>query len=451
MLGYDRFPAALRRYVIGISLVGPGAAVGGLIVGGARVGGRELLIAGILTVLAAVAERTPLHLTHQMTVHVATAAYIAMILTLPVALPGVLALVAIAVAQELRRRTNPDVALPEMLFNVGQGALYVAAGAVTFAALRHGAPGPDLAGFGSVTALVTAATVIHLANTALVSGAAGFQLGVSPLRVWRQNVPLDLTAHVALSILGVITAVVAVAEPVLLPFLALPGLLMQRSVKQAVRLRTDTHDALASLVEIVELRDPYTAGHSRRVAATARLLAERLGLTAEEADLVESAGRVHDLGKVAIDPLVLLKSGKLDAAEWAQMRLHPVYGADVVERFAAYQTGARLVRHHHEQWDGAGYPDRLAGETIPLGARILAVADTFDALTSDRPYRAGLPVARAAAILEEGAGTQWDPQIVDAMLALLRDTPGHATLNGTQSSTELSAPSSAERAPARAA
>ncbi len=98
-------------------------------------------------------------------------------------------------------------------------------------------------------------------------------------------------------------------------------------------------------------------------------------------------------------------------------------GADVLAKFAAYREGTMLVRHHHERWDGKGYPDRLAGEAIPLGARILAVADTFDALTSDRPYRSGLSAEKAAQILREGAGTQWDAAVVEALLNILAEQP----------------------------
>lgn len=166
-----------------------------------------------------------------------------------------------------------------------------------------------------------------------------------------------------------------------MPTLALPLVLVYVSIRGTVRLRENTQRVLTALVDVVELRDPYTAGHSHRVAALARALALRLGLMNEEADIVEGAGRVHDLGKVAIDPLVLTKSGKLTEAEYDEMKRHPVLGADVIARFADYRVGVPLVRHHHERWDGTGYPD---GQ-IPLGARILAVADTYDALTSSRP------------------------------------------------------------------
>jgi putative two-component system response regulator len=217
--------------------------------------------------------------------------------------------------------------------------------------------------------------------------------------------------------LGIVAALVSLVQPLFLPVLAAPLVLVHYSARQLIRSQEGTRDALATLVDVVEMRDPYTAGHSLRVAEMARMIALELGLTAEEADAIESAGKVHDVGKVAVDPLVLTKDGKLDDAEWEQMKLHPVHGAKIVAQFNAYVDGYRLVRHHHERWDGKGYPDVIAGETIPLGARILAVADTYDALTSNRPYRSAMSHERAVEILTEGAGTQWDPRVVEAFVA----------------------------------
>jgi HD-GYP domain-containing protein (c-di-GMP phosphodiesterase class II) len=265
---------------------------------------------------------------------------------------------------------------------------------------------------------------MHVVNTGLVAGAAGLQLGILPLRAWWHSLALDLTPHVTLSLVGAVAALVASQQLIALPFLALPVVLVHRAVRETIRLRVDTHEALATLVEVVELRDRYTAGHSRRVAATARLLALRLGLTAEEADVIESAGRVHDIGKVALDSAILTKPGRLTEEEWAEVRRHPELGANVLERFAAYYQGAAIVRHHHERWDGGGYPDGVAGEAIPLGARILAVADTFDALISDRPYRASHSVEAALAILQDGADRQWDRRVVETMVALVQELPG---------------------------
>jgi hypothetical protein len=428
MLGYDSFPPALRRFLIAVSLLGPAVALALALGGEADWTRRQALFAGLLTVLGVLAERHSLQLTHHTRISVNTAVYVAMLLILPWSVVGALACLAIALAEVQQRRHPGSVDFPELLFNIGQGALYVSAGAAYYALLDGRWPTPRIGDLGSAIALVGGATVMHLVNTGLVAVPGAIQVGSSPFRVWRQTFLLDLVPHVVLTVVGAIAAVIVTDQPLALPLVVLPGLLMQRAVRQSVQLRAETHEALASLVEVVELRDPYTAGHSRRVAETARALAESLGLTAEEADLIESAGRVHDLGKVAVDPNVLMKTSKLDEDEWAQMKLHPVYGADVVAQFAAYREGTELVRHHHERVDGLGYPDGLAGDAIPLGARILAVADTFDALTSDRPYRRGMEVERATAILQEGAGTQWDERVVAALLGVLAATPERVPL-----------------------
>lgn len=301
----------------------------------------------------------------------------------------------------------------EAFFNIGQSVLYVLAGTVAFHLIDPSWPlGPEIGDLGSLGGIIVASAVIHLVNTGLVALAGSLQLGLNPVRVWATTLALDWMPHITLTSLGTIAALLAKDQPLVLPFLALPALLVHHSVRQTVQLRVDTHEALASLVEVMELRDPYTAGHSRRVAAMARTLALDLGMTAEEADLIEQAGRVHDIGKAAIDTAIL---SKLDDTEWQQMRMHLVHGANVVARFAAYRNGAKSFRHHHEAWDGSGYPDGLIATEIPIGARIIAVVDTFDALTTNRPYRAAMPLAQAISILEAGAGRQWDARIVEML------------------------------------
>lgn len=188
--------------------------------------------------------------------------------------------------------------------------------------------------------------------------------------------------------------------------------------------RVEADGALTALVDVVERHDTSMPGHSRRVATMARELALRLGVPPTDAEGIERAGLVHDLGKLTLDPAILRKPGPLTEAEWAVVRLHPAQGAAMVERLALFGEAHLLVRHHHEAWDGSGYPDRLAGEAIPFGARILAVADAFDVITHGRPYRSALPIADARAILCDGAGSQWDPRVVAALCALLNDTGG---------------------------
>jgi HD-GYP domain-containing protein (c-di-GMP phosphodiesterase class II) len=267
---------------------------------------------------------------------------------------------------------------------------------------------------------------MHLGNSLLVSGAAALHLELPFARVWRHNLMLDLVPHLALTLVGLAAAEIGISAPLLVPVLAIPAYLVHLAVRESVQLREETQLAVAALVEIVELRDPYTAGHSRRVAATAFEIALEVGLTAEEADVIRTAGSAHDIGKIVIDPAIVGKPGKLTESEWEEMQKHPAIGAEVLSRFSGYREGTAMVRGHHESFDGSGYPDALWADLIPIGARILAVADTFDALTSDRPYREGMSIARAREILAAGSGEQWDPAIVNALNRILdRDAVAH--------------------------
>ncbi len=177
-----------------------------------------------------------------------------------------------------------------------------------------------------------------------------------------------------------------------------------------------TVEALAALVDA---RDAYTGGHAHDVAALARRLALALGLDAAEARMVGLAARLHDVGKVAVPDAILRKPGRLTEEEWAVMRTHPAVGADVVGRAPALRALAPAIRAHHERWDGRGYPDGVAGERIPLAARLIAVVDAYEVMTTGRPYRAARSRAGALDELRRHAGGQFDPAVVAALADLL--------------------------------
>jgi HD-GYP domain-containing protein (c-di-GMP phosphodiesterase class II) len=408
-------PNSLRHYLVAIIAAGPLLCLAALGADRSGLGSVSLWQVLLLAMMAAGAERVTIHLTHKTAVNPVTACSMAMILIIPVGGVGLLALLSGLAGQLLRKKGDPI----EAAFNGSQGALAVLASALIYRATQPLDPGPPVAGIGTLGAIVAAGVTLHLVNTALVALAAAFQLQRRPWSVFVVHLRQGLGAHIALVAVGVTVARLTLDAPELLPTLVLPLWLVRKALGENVRLREDTQSALATLVDVVELRDPYTAGHSRRVAELAHALALELGLTAEEADVIESAGRVHDLGKVAVDPAVLTKPGALTPDEFAEMQRHPALGAAVIQSFAAFRAGVQLVRHHHERWDGAGYPDSVAGEEIPFGARILAVADTYDALTSARPYRTALPRERALAILRDGAGTQWDANVIAALLMYL--------------------------------
>jgi putative nucleotidyltransferase with HDIG domain len=183
------------------------------------------------------------------------------------------------------------------------------------------------------------------------------------------------------------------------------------------------YQSLLGLANALEAKDPYTRGHSERVGAASGRLAQALGLSTPEAETIGQAGLLHDIGKIGVPESVLRKPGELEPDEWTQMRKHPLIGAQIVAPFDFFAAGAATIRHHHERYDGSGYPDGLAGEVIPLGARIVAVTDVFDALTSDRPYRAALPVAAALDYLQRQAGRTLDARVVAVFLELARELP----------------------------
>ncbi len=179
--------------------------------------------------------------------------------------------------------------------------------------------------------------------------------------------------------------------------------------------------ALTALARAIDANSPWTAGHSERVTLIATALGERIGLDAGDLDLLRRGGLLHDIGKIGVPVEILNKPGALTEAEFEAVKAHVTVGHRILEPVEAYRDLIPIVRHHHERVDGAGYPDGLKDDEITLLARLVAVADTFDALTSDRPYRTGLPVRTAVEVIRNAAGTQLDAWLVDEFLGLLAD------------------------------
>ena len=175
---------------------------------------------------------------------------------------------------------------------------------------------------------------------------------------------------------------------------------------------------LYAFVETIEARDPYTKQHSTRVSGYALSIAKAMGCSQEEIDVLNISGNLHDIGKIGIPDSILLKPGRLTDGEYEVIKKHPVIGANIIGHFGMWADEQKIIRHHHERWDGNGYPDCLESEEIPFLSRILSVADAYDAMTSDRSYRNKLSDDVAAKIVKENAGGQFDPKIVDIFLKL---------------------------------
>jgi HD-GYP domain-containing protein (c-di-GMP phosphodiesterase class II) len=209
-------------------------------------------------------------------------------------------------------------------------------------------------------------------------------------------------------------------NPVTVLFLLPTFFLLYVSFKREQTLRSQTKTILEKLVDVLESKSPDTAQHSKRVRGWVEAICEELGLESSEADTIIQAAVLHDLGKVGLDEDLLRKPG-LSVEEFHQIMGHSAVSAGLLEGLTLFQGGRDIVLHHHERYDGKGYPDHLAGEDIPLGARIIAVADSFDAMVSVRPYRAkSLTVTEALKILDEERGEQFDPELVPIFVQIVR-------------------------------
>ena len=197
------------------------------------------------------------------------------------------------------------------------------------------------------------------------------------------------------------------------------GSLALQSLERNDRLETALRGGIELLAAAVDMRDSSTARHSEHVVGLARMVGEALGLDAEGVRELEFAAQLHDVGKIGVPDFVLRKPGALNAEEWMVMRRHPVSGAEMLRRVPGLEGVAAIVRHHHEHFDGSGYPFGLRGDEIPVASRIISACDAYDAMISDRPYRSALGHALALRELRNCAGTQFDPEVVEGLIEVV--------------------------------
>lgn len=315
------------------------------------------------------------------------------------------------------------VPLKAVLFNRAQMALSAAAAGLTFAHLG-GTPGkvevlPDL------WALLGAAGAYAAVNIFTVVTVMALTRGLSFWNVYSKDFRWLIPHYAALTPLGILIAVIYGElgfTGVLLLFV--PLVVARYSLQLYVHIRDAYLATIRAMVAAIEARDPYTAGHSRRVARYTAAAARKLSLPEDVVERLEYAAWLHDIGKLAVPDHILRKKGKLTADEWHLMRQHPRTGAGMLREINLLGRYVVIVLHHHERYDGQGYPDLLSGEEIPLGARLVAIADAFEAMTSKRPYRPR-PLTReeAFAELEAQAGRQFDPALVRVFIEAVRDLP----------------------------
>jgi HD-GYP domain-containing protein (c-di-GMP phosphodiesterase class II) len=380
---------------------------------------RWWLTAGVLMALFLVCDSWPAPLTARQSAWSpsSSATLAAVVLLGPVGA----ALVGAVSVLSLRRQ----LLVAERLFNGAMYALAAYAAGRAYLAM-HGEVGvPQPADFPAVITPFAVAAAVHVvANHALIWGVLRLNRRARGPRRFRLDAGLAvlLASDLGYAALGM---VIAALWQIMMPFAAVlvlvPLFVARWAMGQFTEQRRAYAATIAALCQAVETKDFYTRGHSERVSRGAGMIAERIGMRGERLEAVRFAGMLHDVGKLGVPTRVLQKTGPLTEEEMAAIQLHPMRGLEIVRHIGFLNEALTGIMHHHERIDGKGYPMGFAGDEIPVFARVIAVADAFDSMTSTRSYRNARPIREAVAELRKGAGTQFDPLLVDAFIRALHE------------------------------
>lgn len=318
----------------------------------------------------------------------------------------------IFLAQVVQRRP-----LIKTLFNTAQNTLATSLGIAAF--ILAGGTAAINGGQILVSALVAQFLAFFLVNSISVAAVVSAESREPFLLLWKQNTFRGLGIDILAIPFVFVFAKLYTNYGVLATSAAAALILIVRQLNSTNgELHRSNKELLELTVTTLEARDPYTSGHSRRVSHYSRMMGQALSLSDKQLDRLAAAALLHDVGKIhEVFAPILAKPGKLTAEERAIMESHPAKGAELVRISSYLRDTVEPIRHHHEAWDGSGYPDALAGESIPFISRIIAIADTIDAMASDRPYRRGLSSEKISAEVVRMSGIQFDPTMMSALLA----------------------------------
>ncbi len=261
----------------------------------------------------------------------------------------------------------------------------------------------------------------YLINTVSISTIIALSDKKNPFRIWKQNYMWNFFHILAFLPVAAIIALVYLRSGMwTIGLFVVPLFLARYTFQLYIEMKEAHINTVTALTSALDANDPYTHGHSYRVSRYALRIGSAMGLPAKDMEILEYSALLHDIGKIAIQKDVLHKIGKLSDEDWSAMVTHPTIGADIVENLRFLKEAAVLVRYHHEQPSGKGYPEGLKGDEVPVGSRILGCADAFDAMTSDRPYRKGLPVEKVVEQFEQYKGIQFDLDVANLVIKLVR-------------------------------
>ncbi|HZK55187.1 MAG TPA: HD domain-containing phosphohydrolase [Desulfosporosinus sp.] len=297
------------------------------------------------------------------------------------------------------------------VFNASQ---YVLSLASAYVAMNFFKPTSLKFNFESLIFYLVAAAVYLVINITIVSIALGTMFGKSPWSIWISNIRWALPNFMSLIPLGFLLALLYNNYgPLGLLLIFVPLLVSRHSFQLYIDMKENYLNTVEALVQALEAKDTYTSGHSERVGKLAVAMAEEINMNEDKIESLRYAAVLHDVGKIGVSEIILNKEGALLDTEWNAIRSHPVIGQTIIKGIKFLFNIGEVVRHHHEHYDGQGYPDGIRGEEIPLESRIISVADTYDAITSDRSYRKGRTHDQAIAELKRVAGSQLDPKLVE--------------------------------------
>ena len=388
---------------------------------------QNITVITVLAVFAFLAEVYEIEILPQQEISVSTSIYLSAIFIGGVKLGVTVALPAIFISELFVRSGNLKIKdlnsflrlFQRIAFNTTQILLSVISAAVVFKFIGgHTPPFLNLVDYAPPFA---AFSVYTLLNLSLVAGIISLSQGKSFPYQMKFNLGKLRIQVFSLWALSILIAVVYESSPWNLALIAVVLFLVHYSLENYVKLRRQAKQTFEKIMDLLGKRDPYTHRHSESVGDLTEEIVKEMDIKPGIMEDIVSAARVHDIGKLGIPDSILLKEDGLTEEEWETMKEHPVVGADILSGLTIYDDAVDIVRYEHERWDGSGYPEGLEKEDIPLGSRVVAVADVWNALRTKRPYRGPLSIEESKEEIKEMAGVKLDPEVVDALLTVVEE------------------------------
>ncbi len=396
---------------------------------------QQILIFVLFTLLAVLAEVYATWIpTYNWEISSSIAIYLSALFILGAALAVLLVFVASLLSEIFLRWKQDDPyqtsGFVPIAFNVSQLVMTVTLSGVLLWAL--GRESLELTAGGDFPVAVAVFAIYLVLNLSFVTGIVAITENKPFFRSFGRSIRQFLMQYLVLCVSALLlTALYSIS--VWHVFLALfPLTLVHISFRGYVKLQTEARNTFERISQLLDARDHYTAVHSMEVADLAVKIGREMDLRPREIEQIDIAARVHDIGKIAVPDAILLKPGRLTDEEWAKMREHPVISAELISGIEIYASVANAVRHEHERWNGTGYPDGLKGKEIPLIARVIAAADIYNALSTDRPYRKAFGKDETIRMIRDMMEIELDPEIAAALLRVLESVPDEETVDAPE-------------------